>query len=212
MKKKVLVLVAITIIVSAFIFIIIPAMGYFLVVDDELETADAIIVLMGSIADRALEAADLYHSGYAEELLIGNEFNEGIDLLEARGVSIPTSAELFSYVMVELGIPAEAIKVLPREAMSTLDEAHIVGDYLKKRPDINSVILVTSSYHTRRTKLTFEQVFRELDLEVKILSRASRYSLFQSERWWSDRESAKQVVQEYQKLAYFWFWERFRRK
>ena len=191
---------------------IIPEMGNFLIVDDQMVRADAIVVLMGSLADRSLEAADLYHSGYAEEVLIGNEFNEALDMLKARGVSIPESAEQFSYVLVELGVPSEAIKILPGQAMSTLEEAHIVGDYLKERQDINIVILVTSSYHTRRSKLTFEQVFRELDREVTVLSRASRYSFFRPERWWSNRESAKTIVQEYQKLAYFWFWERFTRR
>lgn len=210
-RKTICSLLILALILGSFV-VIIPEMGNFLIVDDQMVGADAIVILMGSLADRSLEAADLYHSGYADEILIGNEFDEGLDILKASGVSIPESAEMFSYVLVELGVPAEAIKILPGQAMSTLEEAHIVGDYLKGRQDIDIVIIVTSSYHTRRSKLTFESVFKKFDHEVTVLSRPSRYSLFRPVRWWSDRESSKRIVQEYQKLAYFWFWERFKRK
>jgi len=210
MKRIALYLLLILVLIVVISVAVIPEMGNFLIVDDHLERADVIVVLMGSLADRSLEAADLYYSGYAEEILIGNELNEGLEMLKTRGISIPESAEMFSYVLVELGIPLDAIKMLPGQAMSTLQEAHIVGDYIKERPDIKNVILVTSSYHTRRSKLTFESVFKTLGLEITVLSRPSQYSLFRPEQWWADRESAKVIVQEYQKLAYFWFWERFK--
>ncbi len=210
MKRIALYILLILALVVIFSLAVIPEMGNFLIVDDHLVRADVIVVLMGSLADRSLEAADLYHSGYADEILFGNELIEGLEMLKARGINVPESAEILSYVLVELGVPVEAIKVLPGQALSTFEEAHIVGDYLKERQDIKNVILVTSSYHTRRSKLTFESVFKKLGLEVTVLSRPSQYSLFRPERWWADRESAKVIVQEYQKLAFFWFWERYR--
>jgi uncharacterized SAM-binding protein YcdF (DUF218 family) len=210
MKRIALYILLILVLIVIFSLVVIPEMGNFLIVDDHLVRADFIVVLMGSLADRSLEAADLYHSGYADEILFGNELIEGLEMLKARGINVPESAEILSYVLVELGVPVEAIKVLPEQALSTLEEAHIVGDYLKERQDINNMILVTSSYHTRRSKLTFESVFKTLGLEITVLSRPSQYSLFRPEQWWADRESAKVIVQEYQKLAYFWFWERFK--
>lgn len=44
--------------------------GSWLVKEDELEKADAIVILMGSISDRVLQVADLYHQKYANKVLV----------------------------------------------------------------------------------------------------------------------------------------------
>ncbi len=209
LRKNTTLMIVITV-VLLFAVLLVPRMGLFLIADDDLEHADAIVVLMGSIADRALEAADLYQGGYAPEIIIGRSFTEGSGELTARGVSIPDPAELTAIAIAELGVPEAALTIMPEQAMSTMEEALIITDYLAEREDIETLIVVTSSYHSKRAKLIFNHALSDLDREVKVYARASRYDSFQPERWWGDRESAKRVVQEYQKIFYFWLWEQFR--
>ena len=206
-KNKLIIFVLAVVIVL--IVLAVPRMGHILVVDDPLEEADIIVVLMGSVPDRVLEAADVYLEGFARELVLVQSFMEAEDELAARGVFIPGHAELVRDAAVQMGVPENRITILPGGAKSTKDEALVIRDYLEENRNVEKVILVTSSFHSRRTKIIFERFFGDLEQEVMCLSRASSYDTFQAKRWWGDRESAKLVVLEYVKLAYFYLWERW---
>ncbi len=187
-----------------------PGMGHYLVVEDPLVEADILIILMGSVAARVLEAADIYGAGYAREVLLVRSFAEAEDTLAERGLFIPGNADLTRDAAVQLGIPEIRITVLPGGAKSTRDEVLIVREYLFGNPEIETVILVTSSFHSRRTRAIFERFCGNLEREIIFISRASSYDSFQPEGWWRDRESAKQVLFEYLKLGHFYLWERWR--
>ena len=62
--------------------------GLWLIKEDHPEKADAIVLLTGSIADRVLQAADIYQSGYAEKIIIAEEYMGAYKELEERGFSI----------------------------------------------------------------------------------------------------------------------------
>ncbi len=189
--------------------ITVPQMSSFLVLDHELEEADAIIVLMGEVAFRTIEAAGLYHEGYSEEILMVQSHLAGRELLADEGIILPGQAEQSRTVALHLEVPKENLKIIEGEARSTFDEAQILAEYLVERTELESLILVTSSFHTRRTYIIFNRVLSDLDRDVTLYSRASRYDDFQPEQWWQCRESAKMVVLEYLKLAYFMAWERW---
>src|SRR6476620_7122915 len=58
------------------------AVGDFLVARDELQPADAIVVLAGNSPYRAQHAAELYRAGWAPKVLISNE------LVQSHGVEV----------------------------------------------------------------------------------------------------------------------------
>ena len=72
------------------------AAGRVLVVADPLPPrADAIVILAGSVPDRALAAADLYRAGLAPRVVVTRErAGTGQAALHARGVRLPEDAEL----------------------------------------------------------------------------------------------------------------------
>ncbi|MCD5407356.1 MAG: YdcF family protein [Desulfotomaculum sp.] len=195
-------LVLIPVAVAALVFI--PGAGRFLVSQDNLQKSDIIVVLMGSIPDRVLETADLYHQGYAEEIIMIESFMVGYETLVQRGVSVPGQAKLSKLTAIELGVPEEKISLVPGGARSTKDEAAYIRDYLKKRPDIDSVILVTSKYHSTRAKKIFTKTLGSLDRDITIISSPSKYDTFNPDAWWQNREDAKRVLLEYLKLADFY--------
>lgn len=209
MTRKSKVLLVLLVIAVVLLVWAVPRMGHYLVVDDPLEEADLMVILMGSVPARVLEAADVYGEGFAREVVLVRSFTEAEDTLEERGVVIPGQADLTRNAAVQLGIPESRITVLPGGAESTKDEAIIVRDYLVNSPEIEAVILVTSSFHSRRTKAIFERFCGDLERDTIFISRASSYDSFQAEGWWRDRESAKQVLLEYLKLAHFYLWERW---
>jgi uncharacterized SAM-binding protein YcdF (DUF218 family) len=83
--------------------------------------ADAMVLLMGSFPERVLQAADLYHQGVADSMIIVYESMGACLTLEERGVAIVRTTEQARDAAVALGMPDSSIAMLPGEARSTLD-------------------------------------------------------------------------------------------
>jgi uncharacterized SAM-binding protein YcdF (DUF218 family) len=177
--------------------------GKFLVRSDPLGETDLIVVLMGGGPDRILEAIDLYHEGYGKKILMVENSQPGFSLLEERSVSIPREAHLWKSVGMQLGIPEEAFVILQGDAQSTRDEAACTSNYLQAHPEIKSIRLVSSRYHTARANRIFERYVNS-GHSVTITARPSRYDTFSENAWWKSREDAKHVVDEYIRLLSFY--------
>ena len=184
--------------------------GVGIVVEDSPEKADLIIVLMGSGPDRILGAVDLYEQGYAPRIMMVENWQPGYELLESRGVKLPRDAELAAAVGVQLGVPEEAFVILPGDARSTQDEASTVAEYLREKPEMDKILLVSSKYHSLRSAKIFRWALGDLDCEVKVISCPTPYDNFNAGAWWSSREDAKRVVMEYAKLVNFYLVDRWR--
>jgi uncharacterized SAM-binding protein YcdF (DUF218 family) len=61
------------------------------------------------------------------------------------------------------------------------------------------LIVVTSKYHTRRTRFAFAREFRGTDIRVQV--RGSRYDGASPDDWWKHRSDLRYVVSELQKLV-----------
>ena len=192
----IILLLATLFIVAAF-----PRMGAWLVIRQDLEPADAIIILMGSTTDRALEAIDLYQEGLAETFIMVQTRQYGEEHARERGLDIPDSSEVSAMVLVQAGVPEENILILPGSTTSTIDEARAVAGFIEDQPEFETLILVTSSYHTRRAVMIFERELGKVGHPVRVMAGPSRYSEYQADEWYRDRDSAKWTVLEYMKMA-----------
>jgi uncharacterized SAM-binding protein YcdF (DUF218 family) len=199
-----------------FIFVrvfLMPNLGQWLVAEDELQASDMIVVLMGSLPDRIwriLQAVDIYNERYSDKLVFVNSYRVGYDIFVERGVEIPPgNAQLSKMAAIDLGVPEENILILEGSAKSTQDEALIIREYIRNNRAIESIILVTSKYHSGRSKKIFRKALSGLDREINIYSSPSKYDPFNASQWWKDKEDIKCVVLEYLKLAHFYFWEQF---
>ena len=186
-----------------------PRLGGWLVAEDEIAKSDIIVVLMGSIPDRVLEAADIYSEGYSDELVMVNSHMVGYDDLLERGVEIPGHAQVTHMAADSLGVNTEDVTILPGEAKSTQDEAVIIREYLREHEEINSMILVTSKYHSSRSKKILTKALDDLDREINVISRPSKYDNFDSDNWWKEREDIARVVTEYLKYINYYVREQF---
>ena len=208
-KKKILfsgIIILLLMLLSVFFY----RAGNLLVEEEKPIRSDLIVVLMGSGPDRMLYAVDLYKKDYAGKILMVENWQPGYERLKALNVSIPRDAEIAAMVGEQLGVPKEAFIILPGDAQSTQDEAGIIKDYLQKNRKINSLLLVTSKFHSARAADIFSWEMAGLDRPVKITSCPSPYDNFNPDAWWRSREDAKQVVMEYAKWANFYLLDRHR--
>lgn len=115
-------------------------------------------------------------------------------------------------MLVELLIPSDCITILPGKATSTQMEASIIRSQLKDTPgidsSIDSLIIVSSSYYTRRASLIFTAILNNPDQTIKIQCSPSKYSQFDSKNLWKRKEGVQTVLSEYLKLTNFLLIER----
>jgi len=179
-----------------------------LVYEDLPEISNAMVLLMGSYSERVLEAADLYKSGRAGRLIIVEESMGEYRQLEKRGIKIISNTTQAKNAAIMLGIPSDSITVMPGDARSTLNEAEVVRDYVHSHTDIDTLLLVSSPLHMRRASIIFRSAFMDSEIPVYIGCKPSRYSGFNPDRWWRDRENVQAVLYEYIKIGSFLVFER----
>jgi len=209
-KKRISILVILfTFLIFISIFLL-PYLGQWLIVEDKLQESEIIVVLTGSVRDRILQAVDIFNEKYSDKIVLVNTNHARHDIFLERGLKIPPgSAQLNKMAAIDLGVPEENIFILEGNARSTQDEALILREYIDSNETIKSIILVTSKYHSRRSKTIFTKAFSYLDREINIYSSPSKYDSFYAEQWWMDGNDIESVVLEYIKLANFYFRTQF---
>lgn len=175
--------------------------GHQMVHQDPLVEADAIVVLSGGSLSRELAAATLHADGYAPLVVLTRmRENPVVEELRRRGVPTESASDTRVNLLRELGVPVAAIVVLSRIVQSTQDEAKLVADWVASR-DIQEIIVVTSRYHSARSRLVFSRAFNDGNTVIRV--QPASMEQFEPERWWRDRATLREGVFEFQKLAYY---------
>lgn len=154
------------------------------IIEDELEPADAIVVMGDDNypADRAARAAELFQGRWAPVVVASGRYLR----------PYASIADLMARDLTERGTPAEAILPLRHSAASTREEAAAIRELVHERR-WRRLIVVTSSYHTRRTRYIFRDVFGP-DIDVRVTPAVD--SGFDPRSWWQAREGRKIFVRE----------------
>ncbi len=197
----------IAILTAATIFILAacscPFAGRFLVTEDRLARSDAIFVLAGARVERWLEGVDLYREGWAPRIVMSRGNVEPAEhQLRAMGIRFPTNADLVRDALVQLNVPSTAVMILPDDQDSTAQEAESFRRMAEQHGWTRAVV-VTSKYHTRRTKFAFRRAFK--GTPVRIIVRGSRYDRANPPRWWRSRFDIRNVTSELPKLLAYVF-------
>jgi uncharacterized SAM-binding protein YcdF (DUF218 family) len=173
-----------------------------LIVAAPLEHADAIVMLSGSstFVERARMAAQLQRAGVAPRIVLTNDNHRG-------GWSQAQQRNPFYYesAVAELrrqGVDGNAIVVLQQPVSSTFDEAVLVERYASEN-HLNSILIVTSSYHSRRALRTFRRALGEAGREVGIVAVAPGLQSPRPATWWVSPLGWQMVPLEYFKLVYY---------
>lgn len=171
--------------------IVLLDVGKWLVKEDPLQPATAIAVLSGSMPTRALEAAALYHEGYAKEIWLTHPDTHA-DALKQLGISYPSEDDFNTRVLRRAGVPAKAIRVLDSPIVNTAEELDVISLALKSKGG-NKIIIVTNRAHTRRVHILWNRYFSS---RGQLLTHGLPDDDFVAARWWRDPGSMSQVTHE----------------
>jgi uncharacterized SAM-binding protein YcdF (DUF218 family) len=172
---------------------ILRGIALFLIVEDPLEHAAAIVPLAGQTPFREMEAAKLFRAGLAPQVVIVQGApNAESEALRDLGIRTRGGWDVSREVLIQQGVPASAIVVLTSKAGGTLEELQAVYSAMTSKDA--PVILVTSKFHTRRTRLTWQYVTAG---KSQPIVRAATGDPFDPNHWWQRRSFSLSVVREY---------------
>ncbi|MCD2136480.1 YdcF family protein [Salinicoccus halitifaciens] len=138
MKKRIIIIVGIILVLA----VVSIAESFNHDRSDAPEEADVILMLGGGDGGRMMKAAELYHEGYSDYVVISPALDEYY-----------TQSVQFA---LDLGIPESAI-IEELVATSTYTNATETMDIMEAR-DFQSALVVTSDYHLKRSKLIYDRV------------------------------------------------------
>lgn len=144
-KLRAVVFSVITLIILLFLLFIVGK--DYLVVDEKPKKSDVIIVLSGNIG-RLEKAAQLYKDDYADYVMLTRAHDPHLTVKDA----------------VEFGIPEDAL-ILEENATSTYTNAAFAKSEMEQH-QLASAIVISSDYHMRRTKFTFDKVYQDSDYDL----------------------------------------------
>jgi uncharacterized SAM-binding protein YcdF (DUF218 family) len=171
-------------------YIFLRGAGAYLIIADELQPANAVVILSGGDDSRMEEALSLYEAGYAKLIILtetGRQL-ENFDTLHSNDIRIQ---------LLNNGIPGGNILITDIEVNSTADEAHAVQVLLTNQ-QFTSAIIVTDPYHTRRAAIVFRDIFG--NSPIKLIFRPVRGSWYNSRTWFLSLDGWKFTSMEYFKI------------
>jgi uncharacterized SAM-binding protein YcdF (DUF218 family) len=151
--------------------------------------SDAIVVISGDEQmARFAEGINLYEQGFGKYLVFsGAAYDNGT-----------SNADVMRNLAIRRGVPASAILEEP-QGEDTWGNAVYTRQVLEEHR-LGSAILVTSPYHLRRAKATFDAAYSGSGIELMV--HAAPDSQWRKLSWWQQAETRRLTFTELQKLAY----------
>jgi uncharacterized SAM-binding protein YcdF (DUF218 family) len=176
--------------------------GRWLVVEDPLDRATAIVVLGGHVPFRAMEAAELYGAKWAPEVWLTRQAGGAEEAAMAKlGLdSEPGDTRINRVVLRRLGVPVNATRTLIPGVRNTADELRLVGREMAAS-GASQVIIVTSKAHSRRVRDTWRAIFGKTP---RAIVRYAESDDFDAARWWDRTSDVLAVSREVFGLMNVW--------
>ncbi|RSK28678.1 YdcF family protein [Bacillus sp. HMF5848] len=156
--------------------------------------SDAIIVLGSDVrGERTIKAAELFREGLGSVVILSDG--------GAASWRYKTVDEMYALAVKE-GIPTPAI-IKEDQASSTKENAMFTKRILEES-DFKSAIVISTDWHMRRVKQTFDKAFVGTGIELTYVG-ATDTRFLEKEKWWEDPELQQTVLTEWSKLIVYWW-------
>jgi len=175
---------------------ILTAFAHAWIIDDQLEPADAIVILGGNPTTRPSAAVELYGQGLAPRLV-------HFDVLWEPGPLIGwdnSERELTRQILLASGIPPDAIVTVGEQVSSSYEEAIAVREWTETN-EIHSLIIVTDMFHTRRVRWLYRKILENRGLTVQMSAIPHRH--YSPDNWWTTEQGLIDFWQEWVKLPLY---------
>jgi hypothetical protein len=162
--------------------------GGFLVLDTP-QPSDVILVLAGETDRRPERALQLLAQGYGRHIVL----------------DVPTNGKIYEFTQIQLAQKyvqnlrqAASVSVCPIEGLSTRDESKDAEKCIAREGG-NSVLIVTSDFHTRRALSVFQREIPGHEYSVAAARDEAQFGV----RWWTHRQWAKTFMDEWLRLVWW---------
>jgi hypothetical protein len=162
--------------------------GGFLVLDAP-RPSDLILVLAGETDRRPERALELLMQGYGRRIVL----------------NVPTNSKIYEFTQLQLAqkyvqdLPqAGSISICPIDGLSTKDESKDAEKCIARLGG-QSVLIVTSDFHTRRALSVFRREIPGHEYSIAAARDEHQFGV----RWWTHRQWAKTFVDEWLRLIWW---------
>ena len=153
------------------------AMIHAWVVNDPVETADAVMVLGGGAQYRAFAAAKFYGDKRVPKVL----FPDIALSPEEAGRTISHETDLIARVLTHEGVPVSAQETIGKGVTSTRDEILAVREWARQN-GARTIIVPTDPFHTRRLSRLGQKLFAGSDTRLVVV--AVDLPGYRWQEWW----------------------------
>jgi uncharacterized SAM-binding protein YcdF (DUF218 family) len=168
----------------------------FWTVSDQVDGADAIVILGGGVHDRSKIAADLYRRGLAKRVLISDVLDSSHAIVGGHYSDTTLSRE----TLRRYGVPDEAVETFGADNKNTRDEAAALRDW-SDRNVTTSFIIPTEFLFSRRVRWIFNHEFFGRNVRIAILPFETAH--YNHKDWWKTDEGRRAFKLELLKLVYY---------
>lgn len=166
------------------------------IINDPIQTADAIVVLGGGLEVRPFAAASLFKDHAADKILIMQSENSPAIALGVERFETDKTLD----IILRNRVPLTNIITIGAGVTSTFDEAIAVRGWAATN-HIKCIIIPTDLFHTRRARAIFRKELKSLGIQIKM--RAVNPLHYTATNWWSHEEGLIAFQNEIIKSAYY---------
>jgi uncharacterized SAM-binding protein YcdF (DUF218 family) len=166
------------------------------VVSDNLEPADAIVILGGGIDTRPFAAAENYKAGLARKILVA-EVNLG--KAEKLGL-LPSHSAINRGILIKLGVPEADIESFGDGLFSTFEEGVALREWAV-RTHARSVIVPIEIFSSRRVRWMLTRALAGTGATVQI--QALEDATYDRDGWWKSHHGLISFQNELFKYIYY---------
>lgn len=178
---------------------ILEAYAGWLIVDEDLESADAVVALSGAAGERLMGSIRLCKQGLGENLVI---VGPDTPLLKVyTGEDSLSQGEAKRRIAIRRGLPPDRV-ILALGATSTYEEALTTRAAALER-GWTRVIIVTDPFHTRRARATFRNVLEDAGITVQVYHLPLDESQASAQQWWRRENDLMAVTTETIKTTFY---------
>lgn len=165
--------------------------------------ADVLVVMRGdeTYFERALTAAELFHKGYADRIYVSSALVDlGSAALRQHGLKMPSAQDNIVSILLQQHVPCDRIIVDANSpGGGTLGEVNRLAAAME-RLKFSSALVVTSWFHTRRTRWILADVLGKSKKSAVVVIAESPIG---PQNWWTYRYSTITVLEEFLKLGLY---------
>jgi len=172
---------------------VLTQVGSFLIYQDRIAPADAILVLGGGEKERVQQGIELAKKQYGGWIMFTGEYLEPIFAENTHWALEAQKLAIYNGIKKDKTIPILG-------STSTLDDA-VLSKNICVEKHFKSLIVVSEPFHTKRAHFIFSKVYKNSG--IKIMMYPVQNSWYKRDTWWKSKAGFWDTNIEYQKMFYY---------